>query len=88
MAWVASELGDANIIPLGLWGMVCHATSTSLNLEMLLWSLPGLQSSMRIPITCINKKFMHTHNTIDDCMKIVAWSLKALAVGRNARVWA
>ena len=48
---------------------------------MLLCSLPGMQSPLRIPITCTNKKFVQTHDTIDDCMKIVSWSLKALAVG-------
>ena len=83
MAWVSSELGDPNIIPLGLWGdgVPCNFDKSQ-TLEMLLWSLPGLQSSMRVPIACINKKFMHTRNTIDDCMKVVAWSLKALAMGQ------
>ena len=80
--WVSSELGDANIIPLGLWGdgVPCNFDKSQ-SIEILMWSLPGLQSSMRVPITCLNKKFMQTHNTVDDCMKVVAWSLRALAVG-------
>lgn len=82
MAWVVSQTGDSKMIPLGLWGdgVPCNFDKSQ-SVEMLLWSLPGIQSSLRIPITCINKKFVQTHDTIDDCMKVVAWSLKALAVG-------
>ena len=82
MAWVVSQMGHSKIIPLGLWGdgVPCNFDKSQ-SVEMLLWSLPGMQSPLRIPITCINKKFVQTHDTIDDCMKIVSWSLKALAVG-------
>jgi hypothetical protein len=55
MAWISSQLGENKVIPLGLWGdgVPCNFDKSQ-SVEMLLWSLPGLQSSMRVPITCIN----------------------------------
>jgi hypothetical protein len=53
-------------------------------------SLPGVHSAhgnVRLPITCINKKYCvekkDCPETFDDIMAVISWSLTQAALGRN-----
>ena len=38
---------------------------------------------MRIPLTCISKKHIMKHNTVDDIMEVLAWSFQQLAAQKT-----
>lgn len=79
------ELGEERLLGLGLWGdgVPCNY-DRSQSMEMLCWSLPGLVNTfglMRVPFTCINKKFFLKNKTWDSILLIMTWSLMVLASG-------
>lgn len=79
------QLNTSELVPLGIWGdgVPCNFDRSE-SLEMLTWSLPGMSGAkacMRVPITCWPKKFQMGHHTIDDIMRVVAWSLRACVTG-------
>jgi hypothetical protein len=86
MEFACAELGVQQLIPLGLWGDGCPCNwDRSQSIEVFTMNFPGLSGdhgNIRLPITAINKKFCVTHNTFDDILAIVAWSLRFCALGK------
>ena len=73
------------LIGLGLWGdgVPCN-WDRSQSIECFTMSLPGIDGeweNMRMPIWATNKKFLVRHNTFDDVLTVVTWSLRCLAIG-------
>ncbi|CAE7196811.1 unnamed protein product [Symbiodinium natans] len=70
-------------VGIGLWADgVPIKGDRSESLEMLSMSLPGLQNSIRIPLTCLNKKyFLKSGETWDALFKAVAWSCHCMFAG-------
>ena len=70
-------------IAIGIWcdGVPIKGDKSE-SLEMLSMSFPGLQSSIRIPLTCLNKKFfLKSGATWDALFKVVAWSCHVMLSG-------
>ena len=75
-----------NLVGLAYWGDGVPCTfDKNQSIEVMSWFLPGLMGvdqNIRIPFSIINKRyFTADHATIDDCMQIFAWSMKALFCG-------
>ena len=78
------NLGIESAIGIGLWGDgVPTKFDRSESLECLTMNLPGPADAknMRIPITCINKKFIVKGHTWEAVCAVVAWSFQVLASG-------
>ena len=46
-----------------------------------LLGLTGDMAKMRLPLLCVNKKFLVKQHTLDDVCAVLAWSFEALARG-------
>ena len=71
---------------LGLWcdGVPWNYVRTG-SLEVFTLNFPGFggaTKNLRAPVTCINRRRVQKEQTFDDILEIVAWSLKACALGR------
>ena len=83
LEFIKGQLGAEHCLALGLWGdgVPCN-WDRSESLECVTLSFPGLvgeKEHMRVPLTCIKKKFCIKNETFDDIMTIISWSLKAAA---------
>ena len=83
---------EGKLLGFGLWADgVPIKFDRSESLEMLSLSIPGLdeRSTIRLPITCINKKyFLRSGKTWDALFKVIAWSLQCMLQGRfPERFW-
>jgi hypothetical protein len=83
---VAVELGEAELLGLGLWldGCPCNWDRTK-SLEVITMSLPGLTGrykNLRIPLVAMPHEFVACEDTFDDLLAIVAWSFQHLAMKR------
>ena len=79
------KLGLTNPIGCGMWldGRPCNWDRTQ-SLEVLSLNFPGCTDQfglVRIPLAAINKQFTVKHETLDDILKVVAWSFTQLALG-------
>jgi len=79
------ELRVPQLLGVGLWldGLPCN-WDRSASLEVVAMSLPGLpagSANFRLPLTVIEKKFCYMHNTMDDILEVITWSLRCLAGG-------
>ena len=79
------KLGLTNPIGCGMWldGCPCNWDRTQ-SLEVLSLNFPGCADQfgvMRIPLAAINQKFTVKHETLDDILKVTAWSFTQLALG-------
>ena len=79
------ELRVPQLLGVGLWldGVPCN-WDRSASLEVVAMSLPGLpagSANFRLPLTVIEKKFCYMHNTMDDILEVITWSLRCLAGG-------
>ena len=79
------------LLGVGLWGdgVPCNWDRSD-SLELLSLNFPGLPTTsefkaLRIPLTGLAKKHVAGKDTYDDLMKIIVWSLEALASGRWPR---
>ena len=73
------------LVCLGLWGdgAPCNWDRTE-SLETFALNFPGLAGAhahLRIPLTCFSKKIV-ANGTFDDCLEIIAWSLRHAALGK------
>ena len=80
-----AEMGIGRALALGFWldGVPCNYDRSE-SLECFSMNFPGFHGDfrdLRIPITAINKKFVIKHNTFDDIMDVMVWSLQACALG-------
>ena len=83
---------EGKLLGFGLWADgVPIKFDRSESLEMLSLSIPGLdeRSTIRLPITCINKKyFLRSGKTRDALFKVIAWSFQCMLQGRfPERFW-
>ena len=83
---VCAKMNCDSVVPLGLWGdgVPCNY-DRSQSLEVFAMSLPGLTgdlANMRFPLAAVNKRFVVTHSTFDDIMKILKWSLQCCLHGQ------
>lgn len=85
MACAKLCLDPTSTLPCALWGDgVPVKFDRSQAVDIFTLSLPGLgglHKSLRIPITCINSKYLLRHSSYDDILEAVAWSFKHLLVG-------
>ena len=84
MKRVSENLGIDSAIGIGLWGDgVPTKFDRSESLECLTMNLPGpaTAKNMRIPITCLNKKFVVKNHTWEAVCSVLAWSFQVLASG-------
>lgn len=76
------------LIPVGLWGDGAPCNwDRSESLEVFTLSFPGVDpnnkaAKIRMPLCAVNHKFTVSHNTFDDILEIVAWSLQMCALGQ------
>ena len=80
------EQSGTPLIGLGLWGdgVPCNY-DRSQSLEVWSLNLPGLaglHQALRFPITVVNKRYVMTHKTHDDILKVVRWSLEQCLLGQ------
>jgi hypothetical protein len=70
---------------IGMWCDGCPCNwDRSQSMEVISMSFPGLTdeaAKIRIPLICIEKSFVATHDTWDDVTRVLAWSLGLLATG-------
>lgn len=78
----AIELGVPSVIAVSLWGdgVPCNFDRTQ-SIESFCMGLPGVSSTLRIPIVAINKKFVSKQVTFDDMLSVITWSFQQLASG-------
>ena len=86
LAYCKQQLQKDEVIGLGLWGDGCPVKfDRSQSLEVFAFNLPGAAEgelkNMRWPVTGVHKHFCLTHDTLDDILEIVSWSLRCLAEG-------
>ena len=85
-AAVELRVPPESLLGLGLWcdGVPCNYDRTE-SLEVFTLNFPGFggaTKNLRVPITCINRRWVQKEQTFDDILEIVTWSLKACALGR------
>ena len=82
---VSAKTGFADFLALGLWldGTPCNWDRTK-SVETIALSFPGQTgdlANMRVPLCATLKEDCVTHETMDDLLEIVAWSLQCLLTG-------
>jgi hypothetical protein len=88
---VATELGveAASLLCFSLWGDGCPCNwDRSQSMEILSLLLPGQSNSqkqLRVPVTCINKKFLLKGETWEQILAVMSWSFQQLAIGEHPR---
>ena len=89
LARAEKEIGctPGKMLGVGLWmDGVSFGWDKKASLEVFSMSLPGLAGrsrSLRIPITCIEKKYLMKGKTVDDILEVVRDSFICLASGCN-----
>ena len=85
----AGKLGtlDLETVGLGFWldGIACKWDRTE-TVEIVTMSLPrqsGEWKDLRIPICTMDKCWVMKHDTLDDILAIVQWSLRFVALGQT-----
>ena len=78
------RVGGGPVVPLGLWGdgAPCNWDRTE-SLELLSLNLPGQGGrwrTLRLPLTGLSRRNVAPH-TFDDLIRVLVWSLEALAAG-------
>ena len=76
------ELGVSELLGIGLWGdgVPCKFDRSE-SLEVLTMNVPGVSTTMRVPVAVINKTIVVKALTFDSIFSVLAWSFAVLASG-------
>lgn len=82
---VVAATGASDLLGLGFWldGTPCN-WDRSQSVETVSLNFPGHTAelaNLRLPVSAIMKKFMLKHDTVDDILSIVSWSLQCALDG-------
>ena len=80
-------IDDDGVLGVGLWidGVACRWDRSS-SYDMITMGFPGLEGrwkNLRIPLVVIDHAWISKGNTFDDCLRVVAWSLRHAALGKH-----
>ena len=78
-------LGGQDVLGIGLWldGVTCRWDRSS-SYDMITMSFPGLQGrwkNLRIPLVVLDHAWVAKGDSFDDCLQVLTWSLRNLALG-------